>query len=249
MRTLIRPAPIPRHLLGVTWVRTLLGGLAWLGVGVRWAAVPAALWLGGLTWTTLGCLLGALGVVAWSLRRRPRSVAAPLLEESAFLLGCGVACAAPLAPGSGVAAAGAGVLAAVGALGVGALVLHVTWGWTPEFVQMRQPRFRVLGDNPDSRTFVCRARADRAGWVVEVPPGHDGPVTIAATRLATLSVAGTLSFRDVDPVLARGPVPVGFGTEPAPEGLSIVVPAGRYVVAVRYYRPRADQPLPTMRRA
>lgn len=242
-----QPAPVPVHLLASPGLSEWLERVLWAAVVLRWAALPAALWFSGGSVVAFGCLAIAACVILWSRQQSPRSVARPLLEEAALLVGCGCAVASSLPGLDGVVACAVGATSALVGLGLGALLLHATWGWDPHFVQMRRPRFRVLGDNPTSCTFVCRARCDARGLTIVVPPGADGPVTISVTRLSTLSVAGFLSFRELDPVLRDGPAVVRMAPAPSGATLGVAVPPGRYVLAVRYYRPASPQPVPQMR--
>ena len=253
VRGLLATAPIPVHMLAGPLARGLLRAVLGIGVVVRLAAIPGVLWLGrGALPVVVPALLVLLGLVAW-LHRRPRHIAHPLRDEAIFLLGCAAIAVAGRGCGGGMAWwAVAGALGAVGAVVAWALGMHASWGWAPGFVQMRQPRFRVLGDNPDSLTFVCRARVSARGLWVRVPPGRGGPVTLAATELRTLSVTGSLGFREVDPVLARGAARLYVGPAPPSDGtadLVLLAPPGRVVLSVRYYRPvrvAGGQPLPTI---
>lgn len=232
--------PVPTHFMGGPSARVALAALLNAIRLARWLAAPAVLWACG-AWAALP-LLGLAGAVAWSARRRPRPMAAPLAEDALWLLGSAAIVAGGRAAWPAFAA-GAGLAVAFAIAWAAGVAL--TWGWSPDFVVMRRPTFRIIGDNPDARTWVAKMRVRGGrGPRIEVPHSARGPVTVAATRLG-LGVAGSVSYRELGPVLVeKGRAVVRLGGVDPEADFALDVPDGPYFVSVRYYQPRDGAPGP-----
>ncbi len=261
-----RPALHPHMVLGGSrsWNALFLGaiGATWL---TRLVAIPAILWLandaGGLTGlgmatAGLGCLLLCLGALG---RREPRSCAAPMRDDAVFLGLVAPAWAlvalwdgqiSPLGALSGV---GTGLLLTASTVGVLALGFRLTWGLRPRFFAMRRPNFRVLADNPDSYTVLCRVRIGTEGLLIELPRVAEGPTSLAVYDARLRSVAGVPWSILAPRLAAQEHVACILGGAPGslPGGLQDAVhlplPQGDYLLSCRNYRPFDRGTLPAIR--
>lgn len=214
--------PLPLHLLRGD--HPLLDGL--LGA-LPWGLVAVRLLLGvGLVVTGGPALIGGIALfVVWGLlsRRRVRSCAAPIGEEAVVLLaGAGLLLGAT---GDGAVALATGVVAGPVLLALLLGAVWWTWGWRPTPVKMRQPWFRVLGDNPAAVTWITKVRVGEDGVVVGLDRCAHGPVSAVLYRLGLGSVGGA-SWEELQADYQSGHAEV-----------LLTAPPGRYLLSVRYYRP------------
>ena len=254
---LYRPAPMPLHVVlgDNALVDLAMQGLRGLVVVCKLGAVPALLalaWVQGLTLATASVAGLWTLWLAHRAGRRPRSCAAPLAEDT-LLLGGFLVIALGLAAVSGAAPVGVGA-AVLGGVGAAILVLLLmglgiwaAWGRGHRFAVLRQPTFRVLGDNPDARNTLGRARIGPGGLRLVVPRTAEGPGCIVVYSLGLQSGAMVSWDQLRGPLEERGEVSVWIGEERPdafprePTDFQLRVPPGRCLISVRAYRPLPAQ--------
>lgn len=249
-----RRAPVPIHLLAIGAIPSAVAaGLVWLAYGIKLLAIPLVLLLATQgRWFVAGgsaVLLVALAVVQ---HRRPRSCAEPLRDEAVFLFGVALLAATEISIGEALLAGGTGVVAGVLIAAAIAALMYLTWGTDPAFVEMRRRTLRILGDNPDALTAIARVRVgEGSGLLLTLPHAARGPITLAVNK-PSMKVVASVPWRDLrGPLVEQDQVTVFLGTDDgaAPDSdFQIQVPAGRYIVSVRNYRPVDRERLPQIRR-
>jgi hypothetical protein len=131
------------------------------------------------------------------------------------------------ATGQGGTALLVGLLAGPVLLGVLLASVWATWGDQPTPIRMRQPWFRVLGDNPAAITWVTKVRVREEPVVVGLDRCAEGPVSAVLYRIGLGPVA-SVSWEDLKEAYEGGRAQA-----------VLCVPPGRYLLSVRCYRPFA----------
>lgn len=263
-RELVRPAPVPDHILrggSAAW-NLALGSVLGTMFAAKLAALPAVVAVAAASSGSTGAVgaalaLGAtLGALGWWSRRRPRSCAEPLREEAVWFVAAatvaGVAglWGGDLDAGALIGAVAAGSVACLATIAGLAGGFWWTWGQNPRFAVMRRPDFRILGDNPDALTVIARVRVV-AGEALRVRLPHvaEGPVTFTVYDGRMRPLTGVAWDRLRAPLEADQRVDVVIGGAARDDGFHVPLPPGRYLVSVRNYRPWNRDVLPTVEAA
>ncbi len=238
---------IPVHMLPGEhgWDGALLVG-ATVAIGfLRVAAAPLLVLSDSDPAAQLSSVVGSFAVLGGvvGLRARPvRSAAAPLLEDSVWLLG--VAAVGLAVHGGPVGALLLGVLAGATAL-LALLALQVaSWGRRSGFWISARPDFQVFAPNPDNRYAMGRIHVG-AVPVVTVVPDNGSPypaIGIYDLRFRRVRLARWEQVRALFDRHGAIRVHVGLVEDLDAGHLSFAVPPGKYFLTVRNYlaeRPEA----------
>ncbi len=232
-----------RGFLGAAWVTGLLAPPLLLLLAALQGPETTAL-------TALALVLIRL-LEGQSRARKPRSCAAGLRERGIGTGLLALLCSALALPFLSLSLVlvtpPLAAFAAITGLLLLAALVWAFWGRGRHFLRLRQPHFRVLGDNPGSLTLVAKTRIATGGTWLHLPPLGEGPVTVTAYTLDGRRF-GHLPWELLRPRL-RGSQAARIRLVPeAPERpavseapLSMSVPEGRVLLSIRYYRPSSDR--------